>query len=196
MNSKTIIIMFMIVSLLSFSAAGVTAYSSLSVTRSSSIDVVSDQNGIVKIDTPSKNSGIVERQNGKLSISLANNNNGNSDVGYSGINADSTLTVGNAKSITNEENPEFAFSITNTFEEERDITLSYTITGDDTTTNEDNVHFRAYEKGNSGKLAEATESSDATISEVSSGETVYIVLEVNSGSKSNDLSGELSVTTS
>lgn len=195
MNSKTVIIMFMIVSLLSFSAAGVTAYSSLSVTRSSSIDVVSDENGIVKMNTPSKNSGIVENQNGELSISLSNTN-GNSDTSYSGINADSTLTIGDAKAITNgDDNPDFAFSITNTFEDKRDITLSYKITGQDTP-NEDNVHFRAYEKGNSGKLAEATESSDATIDEVSSGETVYIVLEINSGSKSTDLSGELSVTTS
>lgn len=160
-------------------AAG--AFQSFTAERSASIDVVTDNNGIVQL-AAGPSSVVQQDADGAVAINTALG-------GSSGVNVDSVLEVGDdaAPSTTP------AFSLTNAAGSAKDITLSYALTGTDVGSS-DNVQFTVYDSSGTevGTFAEG----GSFTQNVNSGATYYVTVDIdtnNGNAGTDDLSGTLTV---
>lgn len=167
---------------------GASAYTTGEVSRSSTVDVVTDADGLIALaDGSSGNLVYTDGTTGELAIDVTA---GTSSA--TGVNGDATFKLGNESAPTTKA----AFSITNKDSAARDLTVTYTDsgTGTDTTGDSANVAFKVY--NSTGTLiGTASEESSLTLTSVASAETHYVVVVIDTTGlgKAADLSGTLKV---
>ncbi|GGN10422.1 hypothetical protein [Halarchaeum nitratireducens] len=158
------------------SAFGASAFTTATVDRDASLNVATDSGGLVGLQAG--DSSLVTTSSDQLAIDVTTGT-------ATGINPDSTLTIGNATSP--------AFTITNNFGNAHTFNVTYDMNSDPDT-NTDNVQFELI--NNSGGTV-ATVSEDTSYEgELAAEETLDVVVTVDStGQTSNDsLTGTLNVT--
>jgi hypothetical protein len=164
--------------------AGASAFTTGSVARSASVDVVSDDAGLIALADGTSGDLVSQSSDGKLTIDFTKG-------GAGGVNPDASYQLGNSADPTNQT----AFTISNLDAETHDLTVAYNnvdtgATGDST----DNIQFQVYNSTSSvGTVSE--ESTSTTITGVTSGETLYVVMDVDTSGLTNStsLSGTLNV---
>ncbi|MFB6254906.1 MAG: hypothetical protein ABEI06_09875 [Halobacteriaceae archaeon] len=163
---------------------GASAYTTGSVSRSTSIDVVTDDKGLIAL-ADGTSGGLVTMSSGKLNIDFTQG-------GASGVNPDATYKLGNPNDATNQS----AFNISNLDANSHSMTIEYTgvdsaATGDGTA----NIEFRIYDSSGTKVATVSEESTSATISGVSSGSTLYVVIVIDTTglTDATSLSGTLKV---
>lgn len=172
---------------------GATAYTSATVDRSATIDVVTDDTGLIGLGTGTSGDLIYQDGNGALAIDLGAGN-------ATGANVNSTFTFGTESDALNS----YGFTLTNNDTTARDVTLDYTLANTDPDTNNPNVQFKVYDDtgaavevdGTTGDmLSIADESAGYTITGAPAGTAYYIVLVVDTNGLDStaDLSGTLTV---
>lgn len=164
---------------------GASAYTSGSVSRTSTIDVVNDDQGLIALSDGTSGGLVSTSSNGKLTIDFTKG-------GAGGVNPDATYKLGDATDPSNST----AFNITNLDAESHDMTVEYTgvdagATGDGTS----NIQFRVFDGSGTEVATISEESTSATISGAGSGTTYYVVIEVDTSGLTNStsLSGTLTV---
>jgi len=165
-------------------AVGMSAFTTGNVTRSSNVNVVTDDSGIIGLTDGDSGDIVQQNSTGALTIDFTR-------TGAGGVNtaAHFELGVGGA--------PGKAFNITNNDATTRDLTIEYTGAGG-TSDTDNNIEFQLW-TGGSTPTQEATvseESTSATITGVSSGQSyaVVIVVDTRGLGSSADLSGTLKIT--
>ena len=174
---------------------GAAAYTSATIDRSATIDVVTDDDGLIGI-TDSGTSSLITQNGSGLATDMSTAN-------ASGVNVDSTLTFGDETSA----GTVYAFSVANNYSTARAVTLAYTLDGADPSG--DNVQFKVYNADGTALEADttttpetllsvATETANYTISETaaSPGTLFHVVLVIDTTGVDNtaNLSGTLSIT--
>ncbi|MFC7155551.1 hypothetical protein ACFQPA_08780 [Halomarina halobia] len=145
---------------------GAMAFTTGSVSRSVSADVVTDDVGLIALQAGS--SGLVYQDgNGALTIDFTNG------AAASGVNTDAHFEIGDP----NNGNATYAFNVTNLDSESHDFTFSYTGVTNDTDTGA-NIQYQVYNSTGS-LLGTASEESTYTVSALGSGQTVYVVVVVD-----------------
>jgi hypothetical protein len=164
---------------------GASAFTTGSVTRSTSIDVVNDDTGLIALADGTSGGLVTQESNGKLTIDFTKG-------GASGVNPDASYELGDTNDPTNKT----AFNISNLDAETHDLTVSYTnvdagATGDGTP----NIQFRIYDSTGTEVGTVSEESTSATVSGVASGSTLYVVISIDTTglTSSTSLSGTLEV---
>ncbi|QLC34831.1 hypothetical protein EFA46_011245 (plasmid) [Halarchaeum sp. CBA1220] len=165
------------------SAVGASAFTTASVDRTSTMDVVADDAGLIALSPGNASTDLVRTgSDGQLTIDFAN-----SDA--SGVNGDSTFSIGDGTTSP----PTYAFNVTNNGASSHDFTLGYAM-ATDPDSNADNLTFTVYDSTGT-QVATATESSDTSPFTVSAGETHYVTVSVDTTGvdNSSDLSGTVTV---
>jgi len=170
--------------LLVLAAFGASALTSAYVDRTASIDVVSDDSGLVGLSDGNSGS-LVQVSGDQLQIDF-------SASGANGVNTDGQFELGDPANG----NETYAFNITNNDDTAHTLSLNYTLDTDDSDSGA-NVTYEVYGSNNSQLLTatdENGEQSSATDA-LSSGETVHVVVIVDTTGKtsSDNLSGTLRV---
>lgn len=162
---------------------GASAYTTGTVSRTATMDVVNDNEGLIALEDGTSG-GLVDTSSGQLAIDFTQG-------GAAGVNADATFELGDPANA----NESSAFNITNLDTKSHDFTLDYTLDSDDGNTDQ-NVQLQVYDSTGS-EIATFSEEGDGstTLSGISSGQTVYVVVVVDTNglTTSEDLSGTLTV---
>lgn len=171
---------------------GAAAYTSASVDRSATIDVVTDDTGLIGLGTGTSGD-LIAHNNGALAIDLTAGT-------ASGANVESTFTFGDEADAANA----YAFTVTNNDTAGRDVTLDYALTNTDPDSNNPNVQFKVYDNTgaavetdtNGNTISIADESASYTITSAGAGTAYHVVLTIDTTNLDStaDLSGTLSVT--
>lgn len=163
---------------------GATAYTSFTADRTATMDVVSDDLGILVLE-PDPDATFVTQQNGEVTVDVTLG-------GASGVNVDSTLKLGDSSTPTST----FAFNVTNNDNTAHDLTFDYVLNSDDSDDTKANVKYKIYNSTGSLLKTVTEESGSVTLSSVSSGTTLYVVVEVDTTglTTSDNLSGTLKIT--
>jgi hypothetical protein len=161
---------------------GVSAYTTGSLDRSSNVNVVSDDIGLIGLEDGTSGSLVQQNSSGALTVDFTN-------AGGSGVNTEAHFELGNPSDATNQS----AFNITNNDGEAHDLTVKYT--GADTGDGDANIQFQIHDSTGTQVATVSEDSTSATISSVSSGSTYYVVIVVDTHgvTTGEDLSGTLSV---
>ncbi|PSQ16743.1 hypothetical protein BRD00_09975 [Halobacteriales archaeon QS_8_69_26] len=167
-------------------ALGATAYTTGSVDRSSNVDVVTDNNGLIGLEDGTSGSLVQQNSTGALTVDFTRG-------GGTGVNTAADFELGNTNDPTNQT----AFNITNNGGATFDLSVDYTLDADDSDTDA-NIKFQIYNSSGNNVATVDEESGSKTISSVSSGTTYYVVIVVNTHglSDSDNLSGTFNVSTS
>lgn len=153
------------------------------VDRDSNVNVVSDDVGLLSIQDGTTGGLVYQNSSGALNIDFTKG-------GANGVNTAANFSIGDTSSA----NTSYAFNVTNQDTTNHDITFDYS--GSDSLDGDDNIQFRVYDSTGSSLGTASEEGSFTTTSEVTPGETVYVVLVVDTYGldTSADLSGTLSIT--
>ena len=164
---------------------GASAYTTGNVSRSASIDVVSDDVGLIALSDGTSGDLVTQASNGKLAIDFTRGGGG-------GVNTDASYELGNPSDPVNHT----AFNISNLDAETHDLTVEYTgvdagAVGDGTA----NIQYQVYDASGTQVATVSEESTSATISGVSSGSTLYVVMVIDTTglTTTTSLSGTLTV---
>lgn len=162
---------------------GASAYTTGNVDRSSNVNVVSDDGGLIGLSDGTSGNLVQQNSTGALTIDFTRG-------GASGVNANAHFELGNPSDAINQS----AFNITNNDAEPHDLTVEYTGAGG-TIDADENIQFRVYDSTGTQVAIVSEESTSATLSGVGSGSTYYVVIVVDThGLDTNtDLSGTLKV---
>lgn len=157
------------------------AFTSSELTRGASIDVTDDTNGIISL-TPGETDAVTINDDGALTIDTSTED--------AQLNVESLFTYGDETDVTNNH----AFSVVNTEAENRQLTFSYEDVVD-SQGQTDAVEFAVYDSANE-EVTTATEETAGQFT-ASSGETYYVVLNVDTNGLNDDadLSGEFTIRT-
>jgi hypothetical protein len=161
---------------------GASAYTSASVERTSNVNVVNDDTGLLALEDGTSGPLVFQNSSGALEIDFTKG-------GAGGVNVESHYELGNPDDPTNQT----AFNLTNLDAESHDVTFSYT--GANAGDADENIQFQIYNSSGTPVATVSEESTSATLSGVSSAETHYVVLVVDTHGVGNttDLSGTLEV---
>lgn len=168
--------------LLVTAALAASAYTTGSVSRSSTVDVVTDDQGLIGLSDGTSGGLVFQNASGALEIDFTKG-------GASGVNTAGHFELGNPSDPTNQS----AFNITNQGAETHDLTVSYTgATAGDA---DANIQFQIYDSTGTQVATVSEESTSATLSGVASGTTYYvvIVIDTHGATTSDDFSGTLKV---
>lgn len=182
MFQKTSVAALLVGLLVASSFVGAAAFTNASVDRSASIDVTTDDAGIIGLQA-GNTSLVTQNSTGALSIDAA--------VGSaSGINTAAVVEVGDTGNPTTT----YAFTVTNNAGNPKDIKFSYAVTGTDTDTADD-LTFTVYDSTGTS-VGSFAEGGSFTRTGVSSGATYYVIITIDTtgNAPSDDLSGTLSIT--
>lgn len=164
---------------------GASAYTTGSVSRSTSVDVVSDDAGLIALADGTSGGLVTQTSNGKLAIDFTKG-------GAGGVNPDASYTLGSTADPVNQT----AFTVSNLDAESHDLTIEYTgvaagATGDATA----NIQFKVYNSTGASVATISEESTSATVTGVASGSTLNVVTVVDTTGLTNatSLSGTLKV---
>lgn len=162
---------------------GVSAYTTGSVDRSSNVNVVNDDAGLIGLADGTSGNLIQQNSTGALTIDFTRG-------GASGVNTEAHFELGNPSDPTNQS----AFNVTNNDAESHDLTIEYTgATG--TSDTDANIQFQVYDNTGTSVGTVSEESTSLTITGAPSGATYYVVLVVDTHGLDTtaDLSGTLTV---
>lgn len=162
---------------------GVSAFTSASMSRTSNVDIVTDDKGLIALEDGTSGHLIYQNSTGALEIDLTNGS-------AQGANVHAHFEFGNP----NDPHNQTAFNITNQDAESHSITLDYT--GEASNTDgEVDLKFEVYKPGASSPTATLTdESGSVTVSSVGSGTTLHVVMIIDTEDDSGeDLTGTLDV---
>ena len=164
-------------------AVGMSAFTTGEVTRSSNVDVVNDDVGLLGL--VDGNSGDLVQKNGTGALTIDFTRGGKA----SGVNTAATFELGDPAAPGTTQ----AFNITNNDASSRDLTISYDI-ADDTNTAA-NIQFRVYDKAGTEVANVTDETTSDTITGAASGATyaVVIVVDTHGLDTTANLSGTLKV---
>lgn len=162
---------------------GVSAYTTGSLDRSSNVNVVSDDAGLIGLADGTSGSLVQQNTTGALTIDFTRG-------GASGANTAAHFELGNPSDATNQS----AFNITNNDAETHDLTVEYTGAGG-TGDTDANIQFQVYDSTGTQVATISEESTSTTLTSVSSGTTYYVVIVVDTHGLDTtaDLSGTLKV---
>ncbi|WP_323676169.1 hypothetical protein [Halorubellus sp. PRR65] len=162
---------------------GASAFTTGSVERSSSVDVVADNSGLIGLEDGTSGDLVYTNSTNALEIDF-------SQGGGSGVNTAAHFELGNPTDATNQS----AFNITNNDASEHDITVEYTGVTESSDTDA-NIQFQIYDSSGSSVGTLSEESTSATITNAAAGSTYHVVVVVDTyGLDTNaDLSGTLNV---
>lgn len=178
-STRTLLTALLVVMVTGALSAG--AYTTFSADRTATLDIVNDASGIVEL-APGNSTIVTTDTDGALDIDATN-------TGASGVNVDSTLSIGDTASPTTD----YAFSVTNGVGSAKDITLSYAAATDPANTQ---LTFTVYDSAGA-QVATFNEGGSYTITGAGSGSTYYVVLDADTTgttASTDDLSGTLTVT--
>jgi len=164
-------------------AVGMSAYTTGNVTRSSNVDVVTDDKGLIGLEDGTSGGLVTQNNSGALNVDFTGG-------GGNGANPSAHFELGNP----NDANNQSAFNITNNGAESHDLTIEYT--GVSETMDADaNIQFQVYDSTGASAATVSEESTSATINGVASGTTHYVVIVVDTNGLDStaDLSGTLKV---
>lgn len=162
---------------------GASAYTSGSISRTASVNVVSDDVGLIALADGTSGDLVYQDTTGQLAIDFTQG-------GAAGVNTDATFKLGDTADPVNKS----AFSVTNQDATAHDLTVAYTgagATGDAT----NNIEFQVYNSTGSQVATVSEESTSATLTGIASGNTVYVVIAVDTNglTSADDLSGTLTI---
>lgn len=163
-------------------AFGASAYTSGTVERSSNVNVVNDDQGLLALADGTSGNLVFQNSSGALEIDFTQG-------GAGGANVESHYELGNPSDPTNQS----AFNISNLDAESHDITVSYTGVND---SNADaNIEFQIYDDAGAHVVTVDDESTSGSLSGAASGATYYVVIVVDTHGLDDtaDLSGTLEV---
>lgn len=177
-----VLVVLMIASSAAFAAS---ANTTAQIDRSSNVDVVDDTSGLVSLQANTSSGVVQQNDSGALNIDFAQGD-------ATGVNTASTFEVGDTASPTSS----YAFNVTNQDSVARDITLSYSDISD--TDTDSNIQFQVFNStGDSIGTDDVAdeEGNNAVATDVASGETLYVVLVVDTHGLDDgaDLSGTLTI---
>lgn len=183
MGRKLYVALFAALLVVSGGALASSAFTTATIDRSAEMDVVADQNAIIALNDESPG-GLVAESSGKLTIDF------NTTTGGSGVNPNSEYVIGDNSTA----NTTSAFSITNLDDTSHNISLSYTQEG--TNAAGDQVTFTVYDASNNLVATVTDETAGATVTGVSSGATLYVVISVDASGQAvgEELGGTLTIT--
>lgn len=165
--------------LLSMTVVASSAFTTVSLDRQTSIDVVSDESGIIALEAHPDSDVVNGTDSGALRIDFDQ-----ADTG-AGVNVNSTYTVGSTSNPTNT----YAFNVTNQNTGPIDLTVDYAL---DNAAAGSNVQFSLYDSG--GTLVGTAGPGSSTTQPLAQGETLYVIIEVTGGADpADDLSGTLTI---
>lgn len=172
----------MVVALVS-TTFGVSAFTSANMSRTSNVDVVTDDRGLIALEDGTSGDLIALNATGALTIDLTNGS-------AEGANVHAHFEFGNP----NDPHNQSAFNITNQDAEPHSITLEYTDVASNTDSDVD-LKFEVYEPGATSPTVTLTdESGSVTVSDVSAGTTLHVVMIIDTEDDSGeDLSGTLEI---
>lgn len=163
-------------------AFGASAYTTGTVDRTASVNVVSDNSGLIGLSDGTTGDIVKTNGTGALTIDFTRN-------GATGVNSAANFEIGDTVSA----NTTAAFNITNNDGESHDFTLSYaqSVTDSDA---DANIQFKVYD-ANNNLLGTTSENSAAPAFTVAAGATVHVVIVVDTHglTSTDDLSGTLTV---
>jgi hypothetical protein len=164
------------------SVIGASAFTSGSVERTSNVNVVNDDTGLLALEDGTSGGLVYQNSTGALEIDFTKG-------GASGANVEAHYELGNPSDPTNQT----AFNITNNDAESHDITVEYTGAGSGDA--DENIQFQVYDSSGTPLGTVSEETTSQTFSGVSSGTTLYVVMVVdtNGVTNSTDLSGTMNV---
>lgn len=162
---------------------GASAFTTGSVDRSSSVNVVNDDTGLLALSDGTSGGLVYQNASGALEIDFTKG-------GASGVNTEATFTLGNTADPTNQS----AFNISNLDAESHDLTVEYAGAGG-TSDADANLQFNIYNSTGSNIATVSEETTSATITGAASGATYYVVITVDTHGLDStaDLSGTLKV---
>lgn len=163
--------------LVAVSVVGSAAFTSAQLDRSANVDVVNDANGLLGLEATPNSGTVTENASGALQIDFATNN-------ATGVNPSATFSVGDAADPVNS----YAFTLTNRDTAARDVTLAYAAAAPGNSA----ITFRVFRDDGTTEAATIRNDGSATVS-VSAGETLYVVVELDTDSDADDLSGTLTI---
>jgi len=167
---------------------GVSAFTTANMSRTSNVDVVTDDKGLIALEDGTEGSLISQNSTGALSINLAN---GSAD----GANVHAHFEFGDVDDPGNHS----AFNITNQDTTAHSFTFNYTASNaDDDTGDESDIEFRIFKESSlSSPAATVTGQTDpdgVTIDNVGAGTTLHVVMVIDTeADKGEDLSGSLEI---
>lgn len=163
---------------------GASAFTTGSIDRASSVNVVTDDAGLIGLEDGTSGNIVQQNGTGALTIDFGRN-------GASGVNTAGHFELGNPADPLNRT----AFNLTNNDGTTHDITVQYLGAGG-TSDPDANIQFQIYDGAGSQVGTVSEESTSATVTNVGAGSTYYVVIVVDThGLDSNaDLSGTLNVT--
>jgi hypothetical protein len=185
MGKKTKVLSLVIALIVASSIISATAFTTATLSRDTTVNVVSDSNGIIAL-TDGTSGGLVDQVDGELKIDFTNAGSG------VGANVNSRYELGDPNNPTSE----MAFNITNQDTVDHDLSIEYT-GADDEGESGNQIEFQVYD-GNGDHLTTVSEGSTVSIgsADFTSGDTLYVVVVVDTSgmSTSGDLSGTLNIT--
>lgn len=185
------IVGFVALVLLVSSALASSAYSSASLERDATVSVTTDDDALISLIDGHPGSGLVEQtSDGTIEIDFRRG-------GASGVTERALFEFGDTATPASNH----AFRIVNRGPGARDLTVSFALAGSDEGDAAQNVLFRFYHDAGSDGSIDTTrttseEDVDSTIPSVAPGDTVYVVVTVDTRNlgAGADLSGDLSIT--
>ncbi|GGL38350.1 hypothetical protein GCM10009037_22480 [Halarchaeum grantii] len=163
------------------SAVGASAFTTASVDRTSTMDVVADDAGLIALSPGNASTDLVRTgSNGQLTIDFTNS-------AASGVNGDSTFSIGDNTTSS----PTYAFNVTNNGAASHSFELGYAF--DNTDPSGDNVELAVY-NSTGGYVGTAVDTTSTTFT-ADPDETHYVVVSVDTTGLNNstDLSGTVTV---
>lgn len=181
MRTKIIVLSMVLIAVTA--TLGASAFTTGSVSRSSNVNVVTDDQGLIALSDGTSGGLVTQNASGALNIDFTSG-------GASGVNPSAHFELGNPSDPTNQS----AFNVSNLDAESHDLTVQYTGAGG-TSDADANLQFQIYDDTGSQVGTVSEESTSTSISGAASGATYYVVIVVDTHGldSSADLSGTLTV---
>lgn len=185
------VVAFAALVLLASAAFSSSAFSNVEVDRGVTVSVTTDDSAMIALIDGHPSSGLVEQDgSGTLSVDFTRG-------GASGPNEDAVFEFGS----TTSPDSNHAFRIENRGDQEKPLTLSFSLSGTDGGDPSANVEFTFFvDLGADGAIEDTVsvseEDAQATTTAVGSGDAVYVTLTVDTRGlgAATDLTGDLSIT--
>ena len=181
MSTKVKIGLLAVMLVVASGAFAASAYTSGSVERSANVNVVNDDTGLISLQDGNSGSLVYQNSTGALEIDFTAG-------GAGGANTAAHFELGDPANA----NTTYAFNITNLDAESHDFTVSYSGTDSNTASN---IEFQIYDSTNTLVGTADEEGTSASLTGVASGETLYVVVVVDTHGLDStaDLSGTLTI---
>ena len=187
MTRKVSLAVLVVGFLVASSFVGTAAFTTATVTRSSSVGISADDTAVIGLDAGDNVAGVSDTGD-KLNVNLGNGN---------GLNIESSFVYGDSSSV--EANDDYAVAMTNNAGSSVEFTVNYNVDTDPGSST--SLEFKFYDGDSSplqasGSHVVVTEGGSGQTFTLTSGQTVYIVISVDTSglTSGDDLSGDLEIT--